>query len=34
MWAIEMMGWAFLWGCAVAAFLTPIAAIIWFFSGD
>lgn len=34
MWFLEMIGWAFTLGCAVAAFLVPIAVIIQFFSDD
>lgn len=32
--ALSIIGWAFIFGCAVAAFLLPIWLVDHFFGGD
>lgn len=32
--ALEIIGWAFIAGCAFAAFISPAVMLVWFFSTD
>jgi len=32
MFVLEMIGWAFIAGCMVGAFVMPVAFVIWLFS--